>query len=80
MPRIRPLRKEEAPQETQGYFEADERNFGSALNSTSIYAYCPPVLEAARRMGPAIEKSGRLPRQLRCLLNVKAASLTGCPF
>ncbi len=79
MPRIRPLREEEVSSETQIYFQRDQSAFGTVLHSTGIYAHCPPILSAAKALGAAVEQS-RLPKQLRCLLNVKAATMVGCPF
>ncbi|MBI4483546.1 MAG: hypothetical protein HY652_11745 [Acidobacteria bacterium] len=80
MPRIRPLREEEAAPESRSHFQRDRSVFGMVLQSTGLYAYCPPILEAAKALGAAMEKSGQLPRMLRCLLSVRAAALTGCPF
>jgi hypothetical protein len=80
MARIRPLREEEVSPESRVHFQRDRVVFGTVLNSTGIYAHCPSILNAAKELGAAVEQSGRLPRQLRCLLNVKAASLVGCPF
>ncbi len=80
MTRIRPLTEEEVPPESRVHFQRDRKTFGTALNSTGVYAHCPPILDAGKALGAAIEQSGRLPRQLRCLINIKAASLVGCPF
>ena len=80
MARIRPLGEQDVSPESRVHFQRDRAVFGTVLNSTGIYAHCPPILDAAKVLGAAIEQSGRLPRQLRCLINVKAASLVGCPF
>jgi alkylhydroperoxidase family enzyme len=80
MPRIRPLKEEDAAAESRVHFQNDRSAFGTALNSTAVYAHCPPILSAAKALGAAVEKSGRLPKQLRCLLNVRAAGMVGCPF
>lgn len=80
MPRIRPLKEEEVPQESRIHFQKDRNFFGTVLNSTGVYAYCPPVLSGAKTMGAAVERSGRLRKQLRFLLNVRAAGMVGCPF
>ena len=80
MTRIRPLTEQEVAPEQQVYFRRSRDAFGTVLNSTGVYAHCPPIQEAAQSMGAAMEKSGQLPRQLRCLLNVRAASMVGCPF
>lgn len=80
MARIRPLREEEADPGSRVHFERDRTAFNTVLNSTGISAYCPPILNATKVLGAAIEQSGRLPRELRCLLNVRAAAMVGCPF
>jgi hypothetical protein len=80
MARIHPLREEEVPPESRVHFQRDRAGFGTVLNSTGVYAHCPPILSAAKELGAAIERSGCLSRQLRCLLNIKAASMVGCPF
>ncbi len=80
MERIRPLKEKDVSPESQVHFQRDRTLFGTVLNSTGIYAHCPPILHAAKVLGAAIEQSGRLPRELRCLINVKAAALVGCPF
>ena len=80
MPRIRPLREEEVPPESRSHFQRDRAAFGTVLHTTGLYAHCPPILSAAKALGGAIEQSGRLGHELRCLLNVKAAALVGCPF
>jgi len=80
MKRIHPLTEKDVPPETRVHFQRDHAAFGTTLNSTMIYAHCPPILNAAKVLGAAIEESGRVSRQLRCLINIKAASLVGCPF
>lgn len=80
MPRIRPLTEDEVGPESREHFQRSRASFGTVLQSTGLYAYCPPILEGTRALGAAMERSGQLSRELRCLLNVKAASLVGCPF
>ena len=80
MARIRPLKEEEVPPESRVHFQRNRNAFGTVLNNTGFYAYCPPVLDAATALGAAVEKSGLLPGQLRSLLNVRVASMIGCPF
>ena len=80
MMRIRLLKEDEVAPESRIHFQRDRAAFGTVLNSTGLYAHCPPILDAAKSLGAAVEQSGRLPRQLRCLLNVRAAAMVGCPF
>ncbi len=80
MTRIRPLTEEEAGPESRHHFAKDRAANGTVMPSTGLHAYCPPILDAVKALGPAIEQSGGLSRELRCLLNVRAASMVGCPF
>ena len=80
MPRIRPLREEDVSTEYRVHFQRDRSAFGTVLNSTGFYAYCAPIMEAANALGTAVERSGKVSRELRCLLNVRAAGMVGCPF
>ena len=50
------------------------------LNTTKIYAHCPPILRAAKLLGKAVEDSGLLDVQLRSLVCVRVAQINGCPF
>ena len=79
MPRLRPLKEQEVPEEARVYFQRQESAFGTVLNSTGFSAYFPGMMAAAQGLGAAIEQ-GQLPSQLRRLLNVKVASMVGCPF
>ncbi len=80
MPRIRPLTEDEVDPESREYFQRGQASFGTVLQSTGLYAYCPPILAGTRALSTAIERSEQLPRELRCLLNIRAASMVGCPF
>lgn len=52
----------------------------SGRPSTSMYAHAPTIQEGARALDAGIGAAGRIPPQLRRLMNVKAALLVGCPF
>ena len=80
MPRIRPLTREEAHPGAQRFFDQDEKHFGFVLNPTGVFAYRPPVLEAARALGRSVGKDGALTTGLRALICVRVAMLVGCPF
>ena len=79
MPRLRPLKEHEVPEEARVYFQRQEATFGQVLNSTGFSAYFPRMMAAAQELGAAIQR-GQLPAQLRLLLNVRVASMIGCPF
>ena len=80
MPRIPPLDRDDAPPEAQAFFDWDLEVFGQVLNSTRIAAYRPGIAAAAKRLGQAVAEAGLIPQQLRLLMNLRVASLVGCPF
>lgn len=53
---------------------------GSTPPSTSMYGHVPSILEGTRALDAGIGAAGRISLQLRRLMNVKAASIVGCPF
>jgi hypothetical protein len=79
VPRLRPLTEHEVPEEARVYFQKQEATYGQVLNSTGFSAYFPAMMAAAQELGAAIQQ-GQLPAQLMRLLNVKVASMIGCPF
>ena len=80
MSRIPPLDRESASPEAWVLFDKNIEVYGQPLNTTRIAAYRPAIAIAAGRLGQAIATSGLIPEQLRLLLNVRVASLVGCPF
>jgi len=80
MPRIPPLERSSVPPEAQALFDQETEIFGQLLNSTRIAAHRPEIARAAKRLGQAVADGGLIPEQLRLLMNVKIASLVGCPF
>lgn len=80
MPRITPLDRDSAPPEARPFFDRDLEAFGQVLNTTQISAYRPAIAAAAKRLGQAVAEGGLIADQLRLLMNVRVASLVGCPF
>ncbi len=80
MPRIRPLTKDEVGPEARALMEQSERAFGEPLVPTGIQAYSLPILEASRALGAAPARSHTVPAQLRSLVCLRVAQMTGCPF
>jgi len=80
MPRIPPLDRDGAPAEPQPFFDRHVEIFRQVLNSTRIAAYRPAIAAAAKHLGQAVAEGGLIPTQLRLLMNVRVASLVGCPF
>jgi hypothetical protein len=80
MPRITPLNRNTAPPEAAELFDRDLELRGYPLNSTQIAAYRPAIAKAAKQLGAAIADGGLIGTQLRLLINVRVATLVGCPF
>ena len=80
MSRIPPLDLESASPEARPLFEQDLATYGQILNTTAVAAYLPGVARGARRLGKEVAEAGLIPEQLRLLINVRVASLVGCPF
>lgn len=80
MARMRPLTREEVPEEIRPVLEAGERWLGQTPLSTGIQARCPAILDASLVLGAAPAKSGLLDAQLRGLVCLRAAEMVGCPF
>ena len=80
MPRLSPVDPEDASPEARALFEQDRAVFGQVLNTTRVAARRPKIAAAAKALGKAVAEDSLIPAQLRLLLNVRIASLVGCPF
>jgi hypothetical protein len=80
MSRVPPLDRDNAPPEAQVFFDKDLETYGQVLNTTGVSAYRPSIASAARRLSQAVAEAGLVPEQLRLLINLRVASLVGCPF
>jgi len=47
---------------------------------TKVLAHYPPILQAAKNLSAAIERSGHLDSQLHALVYLRVALINGCPF
>ena len=80
MGRIPPLDLESAPPEARPLLEKDLATHDEVLNTTAVAARRPVIAEAAKALGQAVATGGTIPAQLRLLMNVRVATLVGCPF
>ena len=80
MPRVKPVEHPEGNPILEEIYAKDRETVGDVLNTTKIYAHCPPILRAAKLLGKAIEDSGLLDPLLRSLVCVRVAQINGCPF
>jgi len=80
MPRIRPIRPEDASPGTRSRMDRDVEQYGHVLPGTGISGHAPTIQEGARALDAGIGAAGRISPQLRRLMNLRAASIVGCPF
>ena len=80
MPRVREIEDDGGDPILAKIFAKEREVFGGVLNTTKVYAHCPPILEAAKQLSASIEKSGLLPPALVPLVYLRVALLNGCPF
>ena len=80
MDRIRPLPRDEARQDIQRYYDAEQATFGFVLNPTPVQAHRPSILIASKRLGRAVAEDAVLPTALRALICVRIAATIGCLF
>lgn len=80
MPRVREIEDDGGDPILAKLFKGERERFGWLLNPSKVFAHCPPIYEAARAMGAAIERSGKLPKGLAALVSLRVATINGCPF
>lgn len=80
MPRVSEIEEPGGDPVLTQIFERERKMFGDLLNPTKVMAHCPPILQAAKQLGAAIDQSGQLPKTLLSLINFRVASINGCPF
>lgn len=80
MPRVREIEEDGGDPVLAEAFAKEHERFGDLLNTTKVLAQCPPILDAVKALGAAIERSGRLPKGLLPLIYLRVATINGCPF
>lgn len=80
MLRVKGVSKEDAPPEVRELFEAQEKQYGSVLNTAKVYGLRPTIQKGVQGLQQGILASGLIPADLRHLLCMKAASINGCPY
>jgi hypothetical protein len=80
MPRIRLVELDEAAPFTRGLIEQDIAQHGYVYPGTGIYGHAPTIQEGTKALNTGITNAGRIAPELRALMNVRVASLVGCPF
>ena len=80
MPRVKEIEDDGGEPILTEIFAKEREVFGNLLNTTKVYAHCPPILKAAKQLSLSIEKSGLLPAALLPLIYLRVALINGCPF
>jgi alkylhydroperoxidase family enzyme len=80
MPRVREIEDAGGDPILADIFAKEKEVFGGVLNTTKVYAHCPPILKAAKQLSASIERSGLLPPALTPLVYLRVALINGCPF
>jgi len=80
MLRINGVSKEDASQEVQEVFAAQEKQYGAILNTAKVYGLRPTIQKGVQALQAGIVASGLISAELRHLLCMKAASINGCPY
>lgn len=80
MPRVREIDDDGGDPILEEVFAKEREVFGDLLNTTKVYAHCPPILRAAKQLSASIERSGLLPAGLAPLVYLRVALINGCPF
>ena len=80
MPRVREIENDGGDPILTETFAKEREVFGGLLNTTKVYAHCPPILRAAKQLSASIERSGLLPASLVPLVYLRVALINGCPF
>ena len=80
MPRVREIEDDGGDPILQDVFQKERDAFGYVLNTSKVMAHTPVILQAAKRLSAAIERSGLLPKGLLPLVYLRVALINGCPF
>jgi hypothetical protein len=80
MPRVKEIEDEGNDPILTELFAKERELFGAVLNTSKVYAHCPPILKAAKQLSASIERSGQLPAALLPLVYLRVALINGCPF
>lgn len=80
MPRVREIEQPGDDPVLQEVFAREREAFGFVLNTTRVQAHTPGIMQAAKQLSAAVERSGRLPAQLLALVYLRVALINGCPF
>ena len=61
-------------------FEAQNEEHGFVFNTSKIYAHRPTIMRGLNLLQRGVDESGLLGADLKALVNVRVATINGCPF
>lgn len=65
---------------TREIFKAQIEKYGFVFNTSKIYAHRPTIMHGLNLLQQGVDKSGLLGADLKALVNVRVATINGCPF
>ncbi len=80
MPRIKGVDPENAPEQVKARMQRDIERVGSVMPGTLITGLVPTIQKGAADLDAGIGAAGGIPPVLRTMLNLRVASIVGCPF
>jgi alkylhydroperoxidase family enzyme len=80
MPRVREITDPGDDPILKEIFAKDVERSGAVFNTTKVQAHTPGILEAAKALSMAVDRSGLLPKALLPLVYLRVALINGCPF
>lgn len=80
MPRVREITEPGEDPILREAFAREVERFGAVLNTTKVQAHTPGIMQAAKALSVAVERSGLLPAGLLPLVYLRVALINGCPF
>ncbi len=65
---------------TQELFDEHVAQYGFVLNTGRIYGHRPTIMRGLAQLQQGVDESALLDPALKALINVRVASINGCPF
>ena len=80
MPRVREIEDPGDDPVLKEIFLKEQDAFGFVLNTTKVQAHTPGIMQAAKQLSAAVDRSGLLAKELLALVYLRVALINGCPF
>ena len=80
MPRVREIEDPGDDPVLKEVFPKEQAAFGFLLNTTKVQAHTPGIMQAAKQLSAAVDRSGLLAKDLLALVYLRVALINGCPF